>query len=597
MTDDNSKIHIIQNHQPALTSGEHTLMAALDIPDQPSKHISRLFAVAGERFALKQADIQVVFPPPGSLGDHSNVLPHIILNRSTLPWERQAVNHRPDIPWLALLLFREAENPQPKVITLEELFGDNPGESEGGRALFPKYTLEPVQGKEDQVTVIDVQAELLKRILPTTQELACLAHVRQRTGSPGFAVVVGNRLPKNVGTSIVHLVSMEGRYQEAGGFNYEDAEDTDLIRLVSLYSWRFACQDEQQNFQNLLLHLSSGTLRLSPSHNADAEKYLAMGFTALPHKVRQGDATISWYHGPLVPGENQTKDAGLPAPPIQDADQLVRFNPRLGLFDVSYAAAWELGRLLALQSKAFSTELFMWKRSLAHNNQKPGLSHLTLNAATSKPAPYTPPPPIVKNWLGRLEKLEGVPFNYLVPDERLLPPESIRFFFLDRLWLEYLRDGAFSLGRTTESDYRLDTALGELYLSNLSRKVTGLLLRSDVVAGWPGLIVEGYSDKDGKSPLPLWRIDYLSKNILICLFDGELRAADIHQKTETMHFGLDEPDSQSICTRLMAVNIKLRDLDSRVICIETTNPNLIFTSAQFAAQMIGGVERVRLKSG
>jgi hypothetical protein len=31
------------------------------------------------------------FPPDGSLGEHSNVLPHIILNRSTLPWERPAI--------------------------------------------------------------------------------------------------------------------------------------------------------------------------------------------------------------------------------------------------------------------------------------------------------------------------------------------------------------------------------------------------------------------------------------------------------------------------------------------------------------------------
>jgi hypothetical protein len=34
----------------------------------------------------------------------------------------------------------------------------------------------------------------------------------------------------------------------------------------------------------------------------------------------------------------------------------------------------------------------------------------------------------LNNWLARLKLLYGVPFNYLVPDEGMLPPESIRFF-------------------------------------------------------------------------------------------------------------------------------------------------------------------------
>ena len=50
-------------------------------------------------------------------------------------------------------------------------------------------------------------------------------------------------------------------------------------------------------------------------------------------------------------------------------------------------------------------------------------------------------------WLGRLLTLAGVPFGYLVPDEAMLPPESIRFFRLNENWVRALLDGAFSLGR------------------------------------------------------------------------------------------------------------------------------------------------------
>lgn len=52
----------------------------------------------------------------------------------------------------------------------------------------------------------------------------------------------------------------------------------------------------------------------------------------------------------------------------------------------------------------------------------------------------------VISWLGRLRKLEGVPFRYIVPSEEMLPNNSIRFFHLDRNWLDAMVDGALSTG-------------------------------------------------------------------------------------------------------------------------------------------------------
>ena len=73
-------------------------------------------------------------------------------------------------------------------------------------------------------------------------------------------------------------------------------------------------------------------------------------------------------------------------------------------------------------------------------------------------------PEQISKWLGRLRLLKGVPFNYLVPDERMLPPESIRFFYLDINWIDSLLDGAFSIGRNltkTENafSHNLDSAV------------------------------------------------------------------------------------------------------------------------------------------
>lgn len=91
-TNEPTKIEFIQYHQPALKDGDYEITITQEIKEEKitannSFRITRKFSVGAERFDLKPTDIHAVFPPDGSLGEHSNVLPHIILNRSTLPWE------------------------------------------------------------------------------------------------------------------------------------------------------------------------------------------------------------------------------------------------------------------------------------------------------------------------------------------------------------------------------------------------------------------------------------------------------------------------------------------------------------------------------
>ena len=56
-------------------------------------------------------------------------------------------------------------------------------------------------------------------------------------------------------------------------------------------------------------------------------------------------------------------------------------------------------------------------------------------------------PSYMEMFLAHLRLLIGVPFDYLVPDARLLPDESIRFFYLDRSWTDRLVDGAIAVGK------------------------------------------------------------------------------------------------------------------------------------------------------
>lgn len=634
-----SGILLTEYHQPPLPDGDYNIEVTQEILadtkiDKDNQFTASLsFSVFGPRFTLDPQEIQAVFPPAGSLGDHANVFPHIILNRSTLPWERRAILGSNEVmPWLALLLFTEDEVKNQQVITqsiklskLKENTDKFPTyieKKDSPPTDRPYWKEESGDHDDDALTVIDVDLTLLQQIIPTTAELKLLAHVRQTQDSSGksegdgVAVIICNRLPEAGKLSTMHLVSVEGRYQ---GKTFKTQAGT-KIQLVSLTSWRFACIKDQPSFSGLLKNLDTKTLRLSllessiQDDNTAANRYLERGCVTLSHAMRQGNKTVSWYHGPLVPGKNTTPTESEFALPARSADDLVLYNSIYGMFDVSYAAAWELGRLLALQSKSFSISLYNWKRTHAHKikDAQQQIEHLPLDG----PAASLELPEAVSSWFEHLALLEGVPFNYLVPDERLLPPESIRFFQLDPMWMECLLDGAFSIGRVLATDRDRDASLRGKDVANVAshthNQISGFLLRSDVVAGWPGLLVDGY-DEATQHKLPLLRMAKLSKNILICLFDGIVKEIDLHLKSEALHFGLEPSNSNSTqkysFSKTMGSETKpayLRgeqtdkeyDPKNRVIAInKLANTLKSANSANFASKMIEGVEGVRFIQG
>jgi hypothetical protein len=179
-----------------------------------------------------------------------------------------------------------------------------------------------------------------------------------------------------------------------------------------------------------------------------------------------------------------------------------------------------------------------------------------------------PLPTTVVEWLARLVLLQGVPFQYLVPDEDMLPPESIRFFYLNTNWIDALVDGAMSLGRNLTAA-ALDRAVRpELTAAVRARAgsarrrtlglapraaslqvVSGFLLRSSVVGGYPGLGVNAYpqigTPPDAATRLPILRLEQLGpqSGVLLCLIDGDAMQVDVHEPPEALHYGLDSYSS------------------------------------------------------
>ncbi|MFI5909943.1 hypothetical protein [Dactylosporangium sp. NPDC051541] len=148
-----------------------------------------------------------------------------------------------------------------------------------------------------------------------------------------------------------------------------------------------------------------------------------------------------------------------------------------------------------------------------------------------------PPPPDVTAWLDRLRDLQGVPFEHLVADARLLPVESLRFFHLDHNWRAALTAGALSAVAGTEADAYVAAALGPEPPPTADGP-SGVLLRSALVAGFPELTVTGWADPHGKEPpmTPL-RTDRPGPSVLLVLFPRLVRRVEIAQPAAGLAFG------------------------------------------------------------
>jgi len=253
-------------------------------------------------------------------------------------------------------------------------------------------------------------------------------------------------------------------------------------------------------------------------------------------------------------------------------------------------------------------------------------------------------PPDITNWIGTLKLLVGVPINYIIPNINMLPPESIRFFYLDPNWIESLADGALSLCRVTNLDHQVDVFHYNMlhaqanktvtnYRKNLFKStkksagntetevnpntelLTGFILRSLVVKDYPGLEVNVYTQN--KDELKICRLEKLAPDVLIGIVQGELYSLKIHQAPEALHFGIDfiTEDGKEFKKNLRTIDegrikesqkfIHFRDGDKKVLPISSlakqmredlSLPEDKFTSAEFALEMIEGLKLIEFSS-
>jgi hypothetical protein len=359
------KLHV----QTTVTGGQFPL------PESDS-----FFSIEGPRFALPASEVSAVHPPRNAQGTFHQVLPHVVLGRRTLPWQRELDPQRliPDpppavdeveprplsmkaTPWLALLVFTEDPGqPEAKIVP--------------GVPLSSVITDAAIRARmavtgDPLVDAIEAPGPLLRRLLPTREEAQLLCHARRvnvddRELAAGdtdgwFAVVMASRLPAAGHRHRACLVSIEQRTDLVPVVPWRVGDAVPAApttaRLVLLHSWTFTADAPDPgsgSFRELAVALDSGLAGSGAAELTDT------GHIPMRLQDRSGSEQMVFYRGPLSPRPVARDPLG----PYHSADQARRVSPETGMEDVSYAAAFDVGRLLAAADPRLGQELMRWRR-------------------------------------------------------------------------------------------------------------------------------------------------------------------------------------------------------------------------------------------
>lgn len=333
--------------------------------------------VTSRRYRLQPDEVYSVYPPKDSSGEYEGCMPHIVFNRDTIPWEREMFQGDRDksCPWMMLLLLAEGEDFQKHEMTIKEALegAKNPSLYMGRE---PGALEEGMEQETDACAVVDISAELAACVLPEWEEVKLLAHGRlvslenkvtdSTVKSGWFSCLVSNRYVKEEESRRYHacLISLKG-FEEllsAKGSKERISKMAGAlaVRFFVLYEWAFNSTLSPYSFTGLIRQLRAGTLCAKVKDivkSQELRELLERGYFPVNHRLRDGSRTVSWYRGPLLPQHEKREGFCYHV----FSDQLSKYDPDMGMMDMSYSGAWQLGRMLAFQNQSYCKSLIQWR--------------------------------------------------------------------------------------------------------------------------------------------------------------------------------------------------------------------------------------------
>lgn len=362
------EMRFIKYIKPVIKEGTYQVTARQEVSAPQSCEFTETskFSVTGNAFGVKQEEIFSVFPCADESGEFENVLPFVVMEQRTFPWERSICPDRNGmpVPWVALLVVSDKEGAEEKEIPIADLF-----EKKEEGIFFPEKEKLPsvfAEKKTELCHVLDLPRALYQEIMPTADDLPYLCHARsmnlhktedsicEKDGF--FSVICANRFVPSGETepikSTIHLVSL------LGFGDLTDVPDCRMVRLVSLYRFQiFSQKQNEENFASVIERLKKNCGVINSTMDTELKKE---GFSIKKHFTRTGEPTWSLYRSPLIPFKNtETMDTG----EKYTADGHMIYDKEKGIFDVTYCAAWQMGRMITVSRPAMMEKIMQERKT------------------------------------------------------------------------------------------------------------------------------------------------------------------------------------------------------------------------------------------
>ena len=425
--------------------------------------------------------------------------------------------------------------------------------------LPPANRVHYEEGGTFEFNALQKSTESMKAIFPTqalTKSLfgdlskhKYLAHVRNinTTGMPDagvqddglYSIVISHRTaaydltqPK---TQIAHLVSIEfmDSTTNLAGFA---SDPTSRVGLVSLYSWTYvALPPNPVNFVDSMINLGNTKQYLNPPGiPAQSSKptagsswstirkpllqRLQNGYVFARYRAQTGEETVCLNRGPLVPVTIPPHADTWPGNSNFSTDYQI-LDKELGLVDISYSSAFQLGKTMAIADRVFCQAL-MRVRAIVYSKaasdtfktvtNQPSKQELATNinshvnklanlSLSSPVAPVkwspSPPPQIAPN------------FSLNHPDTRpILRQNMIKHVLVQASASDGTIYNEFNLANNTDWTVVLSWVLDKLFLASIPAH---------------HLIVD-----PSHLPMESMRLFHIDDTWLDCLIDGALSVAN-----------------------------------------------------------------------
>jgi hypothetical protein len=346
-------------------SAEGTQKVSLNAAVKDTFSITKDFYVTANTETISPDEIFSVYPLPEQQGDFSGTLPFMVLNNKNYPWMRHwtaDIDALP-IPYLALIVISEDEEAQESDIQYSALAGLK----ESG-VFFP-YNEKSVSTckAEDTIHILSIPKKTYTEIMPAKEDLPWLTHAKFVNLSASedsisekdgwFSTIIANRfIPSKKNASVkstVHLISVDAYLNNPIPANCE------RVRFISMYHWNvYSEKTEEKSFVSLI----NGLERNSASVKEKSLK---------PHFLRSGEKTYSFYRSPLLP-LHSARYENINGEEKFTADGRLIYDAENGIFDVSYSAAFNIGRFITLSRRAEAEKIVAWRKneSVEHHLKK-----------------------------------------------------------------------------------------------------------------------------------------------------------------------------------------------------------------------------------